>query len=67
MGHGPFHLAFFDYSCGDWHGVRDHIRDIPWEVIFNQGAFPVIIEFCEWFQLGTHVFNPYRKYQFKPH
>ena len=29
VGNVPFHQAVFDYSCGYWDGVLDHIRDNP--------------------------------------
>ena len=25
-----FHGKAYDYSCADWDGLRDHIRDVPW-------------------------------------
>ena len=25
----PFHRIAYDYSCADWHGLRDHVRDVP--------------------------------------
>ena len=34
----PFHRTAYDYSCADWDGVRDHLRDVPWENIFQLGA-----------------------------
>ena len=30
----PFHRIAYDYSCADWDGLRDHLRDLPWEDIF---------------------------------
>ena len=35
----PFHFVAYDYSCADWDGVCDHLRDVPWEDIFKVGAF----------------------------
>ena len=26
----PFHHVAYDYSCADWDGLCDHLRDIPW-------------------------------------
>ena len=28
----------YDYSCADWDGLRDHLRDVPWEDIFKLSA-----------------------------
>ena len=27
----PFHRIDYDYSCADWDGPRDHLRELPWE------------------------------------
>ena len=24
-----FHCVAYDYSCGDWNGLCDHLRDVP--------------------------------------
>ena len=63
----PFHRVAYDYSCADWDGLRDHLRDVPWEDIFKLGAFGAASEFCEWVQVGIDVYIPHRKYQVKPH
>ena len=28
-----FHLIAYDYSCADWDGLHDYLRDVPWEDI----------------------------------
>ena len=28
-------ILMTDYSHADWDGLRDHLRDIPWENIFK--------------------------------
>ena len=33
-----FHRIAYDYSRADWDGLRDHLRDVPWEDIFKLGA-----------------------------
>ena len=33
-----FHCIAYDYSCADWDGLHDHLRDFPWEDIFKLGA-----------------------------
>ena len=44
----PFHHIAYDYSCADWDGLRDHLRDVPWEDIFKLGASAAASEFSEW-------------------
>ena len=61
QGDAPFYHIAYDYSCADWDGLRDHLRDVPWEDIFKLSAF------CEWVQTGIDVYIPHRKYQAKPH
>ena len=63
----PFHHIAYDYSRADWDGLRDHLRDVPWEDIFKLGASAAASEFCEWVQVGIDVYIPHRKYQVKPH
>ena len=46
--------------------VCDHLRDNPWEGIFNLGASAAASGFCEWVQVGIDVSIPNRKYQVKP-
>ena len=42
----PFHRIAYDYSRADWDGLRDHLRDVPWEHIFKLSA-SAASEFCE--------------------
>ena len=51
-----FHCIAYDYSRADWDGVRDHLRDIPWEDIFELGASAPVSEFCEWVQVGIDIY-----------
>ena len=47
----PFiHIAYDynDYSCADWDGLHDHLRDVPWKDIFKLIASAAAREFCEW-------------------
>ena len=37
----PFHRVAYDYSCADWDGLRDHLRNVPWEDIFKLSASAV--------------------------
>ena len=63
----PFHRIAYDYSRADCDGLRDHLRDVPWEDIFKLGASAAASQFCEWVQVGIDVHIPHRKYQVKPH
>ena len=63
----PFHRIAYDYSRADWDGLRDHLRDVPWDDIFKLSASTAASEFCEWVQVGMNVYIPHRKYQVKPH
>ena len=63
----PFHRIAYDYSRADWDGLRDHLRDVPWEDIFKLGASAAASEYSQWFQVGVDVYIPHRKYQVKPH
>ena len=63
----PFHRIAYDYSRADCNGLRDHLRDVPWEDIFKLGASAAASEFCEWIQVGIDVYIPHRKYQVKSH
>ena len=62
-----FHYIVCDYSCVDWDGLCDHLRDVLWEDIFKLSASAAASEFCEWVQVGIDVYIPHRKYQVKPH
>ena len=63
----PFHRIAYDYSRADWDGLRDHLRDVPWEDIFKLSASAAASEFCKWVQVGIDVYILYRKSQVKPH
>ena len=63
----PVPCIAYDYSCADWDGLCDHLRDVPWEYIFKLSASAAALEFCEWIQVGIDVYIPHHKYQVKPH
>ena len=44
----PFHCTAYEYSHADCDGLRDHLRDVPWEDIFKLGASATATEFWEW-------------------
>ena len=55
----PFHCVAYDYSCADWDGLWDHLRDIPWDIL-KRCASAAACEFCEWVQVGIDVYIPHR-------
>ena len=55
--------SYYDYSRADWDGLRDRLRDVPWQDIFNLSGSAASREFCDWFQVGIDVYIPHRKYQ----
>ena len=63
----PFHPIAYNYSRADWDGLRDHLRDVPWEDIFKLGLSAAASKFCEWVQVGIDVYIPHRKYQVRSH
>ena len=62
-----FHHIAYHYSCPDWGGLCDHLRDVPWKDIFKLGASAAASEFCEWVLVRIDVCVPHRKYQVKSH
>ena len=42
-----FHRIADDYSCADWDGLYDYLREVPWEDIFKLSASAAVSEFCE--------------------
>ena len=63
----PFHHMAYDYTCADWDGLSDHLRDVPREDTSQLSASAAASEFCEWVQVGIDVYIPHHKYQVKPH
>ena len=63
----PFHRVAYDYSRADWDGLRDHLRDVPWEDIFKFSASAAASEFCDCVQVGIDLYITHYKYQVKPH
>ena len=61
----PFCHIVYEYYCADWYGLRNHLRDTPWEDIFKPGSSAAASEFCEWVQVGIDVYIAHRKYQVK--
>ena len=55
----PFHSIAYYYSCANWDGLCDHLRDVPWEDIFKLSASAAASEVFEWAQVGIDVYIPY--------
>ena len=49
-----FHCIVYDYSHADWDNLCDHLRDVPWEDIFNRIS-AAASEFCEWVQIEIDI------------
>ena len=47
----PFHRIAYDYSRAGWDGLRDHLRDVPWEDIFRLALLLLLVNFVSGFQL----------------
>ena len=62
-----FHRIAYDYSCADWDGLCDHLRDVPWENIYKLGASAAASAFCEWVQVGIDIYIHHGKYHVKSH
>ena len=58
----PFLRITYDYSRAGWDGLRDHLRDVPWEDIFKLGASAAASEFCKWDPVITDAYIPHCKY-----
>ena len=41
-----FHRIAYDYSRADRDGLRNHLKDVPWEDIFKLSPFAAASEFC---------------------
>ena len=50
-----FHHIAYDYSCADWDGLCDHLRDILWENIFKLSTSADASKFREWVQVGIDI------------
>ena len=61
----PVHHIAYGYSQGDWDGLCDHLRDVPWEDIFKLAASAAASEFCEWVWVLVYVYISHIKYWVK--
>ena len=53
-----FHCIGYDYSCTDWNGLFDHLRDVPCENLFKLSASAAASEFCDGFRLELEYISP---------
>ena len=53
-----FHRIVYDYSCADWDGLHDQLRDVSCKDIFKLSASSATSKFCEWVQVGIDVNIP---------
>ena len=54
----------YDYSSANWDGLGEHMRDVPWEDIFEPGVFAAAtIGICQGIHAGIDVYVPCCKYQ----
>ena len=44
-GDAPFHHKIYNYSCADWDGLSDHLRDLPREVFLNLVPLLLLLAF----------------------
>ena len=42
-----FHRIAYEYSCADWDGLHDHLRDLPWENTFKLSVSAAASKFCQ--------------------
>ena len=61
-----FIVQLIDYSCTDWCGLYDHLRDILRGNVSKLVAFAAVAEFFEWVQAGIDVYIHDYRYQEKP-
>ena len=49
--YSPFQCIAYDYNHVEWDGLRDHLRDAPWEDIFQLSASVAAVNFVSRFRL----------------
>ena len=47
----PFHRIAYDYSCADWDGLCDHLRDVAWRISLNSVPLLLLVNFVSGFRL----------------
>ena len=56
----PIYCIAYDYIRANWDGLRDPLRDAPWEDVFKLSGPAAASEFCEWVQVGSDIYIPHR-------
>ena len=46
-----FYRIAYDYSCADWDGFHDHLRDVPWEHTLSLVLLLLLVNFVSGFGL----------------
>ena len=46
-----FHRVAYDYSCADWDGLGDNLRDVLWEISLNSVLLLLLVNFVSGFRL----------------
>ena len=67
-----FHHIAYDYSGADWDGLRDPLRDVPWEGVFKLSLSAAANEFCKphsspWFSAACAAAIVHRNHFFRLH
>ena len=57
------HCIAYDYSCADWDGLHNHLRDVPGEDTLGLVLLILLVNS----QAGIDLYNPHLKYVVKPH
>ena len=52
----PISLHSFYYSCTDWNGLCDILRDALWDDTFKLSASAAASEFCQWVKVGIDIY-----------
>ena len=60
-----FNCIPYGYSCFNWDGLCDHLKDVPREYIFKLRASTAASEFFVQVRIDPYI--PHRKYQVKCH
>ena len=47
----PFHHIAYDYSCADWDGLRDHLRDVHGRISLSLVLLLLLVNFVSGFRL----------------
>ena len=62
QGDSPLNRVAYDYSCADWDGLCDDLKDVPWEDIFKLDASAAANKIWEWVRIEIGEYISHRKY-----